>query len=58
MRERVRKQTELQLTLGTATMTDFISDVTQEDLARSRRAVHRAQRGLACHQLEFITGEP
>ncbi len=56
-RERARKQTETQLALGTATMTDLINDLTQEDQARSQRAVHSAQRNLACHQLSLIRGE-
>ncbi len=56
VRERARKQTELQLELGTASMTDLINDLTQEDQARTRRAVHRAQRNLACHQLALIKG--
>ncbi len=57
VRERVRKQTELQLELGTASMTDLMNDLTQEDQARSRRAVHHAQRNLACHQLALIKGD-
>lgn len=58
VRERARVITESQLTLGTATVTDFVNDVSQEDLARSKLAVHRAQRSLACQQLGFIAGEP
>jgi len=58
MRSRARKQTELQLELGTASMTDLINDLTQEDQAKTRRAVHRAQRTLACHKLSLIKGNP
>ena len=57
VRERARKQTEVQLELGTASMTDLINDLTQEDQARSQRAVHRALRNLACHELALIRGE-
>jgi len=57
LRERARKQTELQLSLGTATMTDLVNDLSQEDQARSQRVVHGAQRDLACHQLAFIMGD-
>ncbi len=57
LRERARKQTELQLSLGTATMTDLVNDLSREDQARTRRTVHRAQRSLACHQLHFIMGD-
>lgn len=57
LRESARKQTELQLSLGTATMTDLVNDLSEEDRARTRGAVHRAQRSLACHQLAFIKGE-
>jgi outer membrane protein TolC len=57
LREGARKQTELQLSLGTATMTDLVADLSEEDRARSQGAVHRAQRDLACHQLAFIKGD-
>jgi outer membrane protein TolC len=57
LREHARKQTELQLELGTASMTDLINDLSQEDLARSRRAVHRAQQELSCHQIALIKGD-
>ncbi len=57
LREGARKQTELQLSLGTATMTELVSDLSEEDRVRSQAAVHRAQRDLACHQLAFIRGE-
>jgi outer membrane protein TolC len=57
VRERARKQTELQLEHGTASMTDLINDLTQEDLAHSRRAVHHAQRDLACQELALIKGD-
>ena len=57
LREGARKQTELQLSLGTATMTDLVKDLSDEARARSQGAVHRAQRDLACHQLAFIKGE-
>jgi outer membrane protein TolC len=57
VRERARKQTELQLSLGTATMTDLVNDLSQEDQARSQRVLHGAQRNLACHQLAFIMGD-
>lgn len=56
-REQARKQTDLQLSLGTATMTELVDDLSLEDRARTTRAVHRAQRSLACHQLAFIKGE-
>jgi outer membrane protein TolC len=57
LRERARAFTETQLALGTATATDLVNDLTQEDQARSRRVVHRAQRSLACRQLAFIAGD-
>jgi outer membrane protein TolC len=57
LRERARKQTDLQLQLGTASMTDLLNDLTQEDQARTRRAVHRAQHELACRQVELIKGD-
>ncbi|MEZ4399190.1 MAG: TolC family protein [Kofleriaceae bacterium] len=57
VRVQVRGETETQLRLGTATMTDLITDLSQEDLAQSKLVVHRAQRSLACHQLAFIQGE-
>lgn len=57
VRESARKQTEVQIELGTATTSDLISDLTQEDQAKSQRAVHRAERSLACHELAFIRGE-
>ncbi len=57
LRERARAQTEVQVSLGTATVSDLINDLSQEDQARSRRAIHRAQRDLACHQLALITGD-
>ncbi|MBK9035661.1 MAG: TolC family protein [Myxococcales bacterium] len=57
VRARARAYTETQLALGTATMTDLVNDLTQEDLARSKRVVHQAQRSLACHQLAFIVGD-
>lgn len=58
LRERARKQTDLQLQLGTASMTDLLNDLTQEDQARTQRAVHRAQHDLACRQLDLIKGDP
>jgi outer membrane protein TolC len=57
LRERARKQTDLQLQLGTASMTDLLDDLAQEDQARTRRAVHRAQHELTCRQLELIRGD-
>lgn len=57
VRERARQQTELQLELGTASMTDLISDLTQEDQARTQRSVHRAQRDLACRRAALIKGD-
>ncbi|HVV84450.1 MAG TPA: TolC family protein [Kofleriaceae bacterium] len=57
VRERARGFTETQLDLGTATMTDLINDLTQEDAARSKLTVHQAQRALACHQLALIVGD-
>jgi outer membrane protein TolC len=57
VRERARNQTELQLQLGTASMTDLISDLTQEDQARTQRSVHRALRDLACRQAALIRGD-
>ncbi len=56
LRGQARQQTETQLALGTATMTDLVNDLTQEDQARSKLALHRAQRSLACHQLELAVG--
>lgn len=56
LRGKARQQTETQLALGTATMTDLVNDLTQEDQARSKQALHRAQRSLACHQLELAAG--
>ena len=56
-RIKARKQTELQLSLGTATMNDLVGDLSLEDQARSRLAVHRAQSSLACHQLALIQGK-
>lgn len=57
IRAEAREQTELQLAGGTATMTDLVSDLSEEDRARSKNAIHRAQLDLACHQLAFIRGE-
>jgi outer membrane protein TolC len=57
LRERARKQTDLQLQLGTASMTELLDDLTREDQARTRQAVHRAQRELACRQIEWIKGD-
>jgi outer membrane protein TolC len=56
-REGARKQTELQLELGTATMADLIGDLTQEDQVRAKRVVHQIQRHQACHQIDFIAGD-
>ena len=57
LRERARKQTELQLDNGTASMADLLSDVSQKDLSRSKRAIHKAQSNLACREIELIKGE-
>lgn len=57
VREAARKQTELQVELGTSSTSDLVGDLTQEAQARSRQAVHRAQRSLACHKLALIRGE-
>lgn len=57
IRELVRVQTETQLALGTATMTDLVNDLSQEDQSRSRLAIHKTQRNLACHELAFIRGD-
>lgn len=57
VREAARKQTELQVELGTSSTSDLVNDLTQEAQARSRQAVHRAQRSLACHRLALIRGE-
>jgi outer membrane protein TolC len=57
VREQARAQTEMRIELGTAATADLVDDLTQEDQARSRRAVHHAQRNLACHELAFIKGD-
>jgi hypothetical protein len=57
LREQVSKQTEIQLSLGTSTMTELIGDLSQEDAARARRSVHLAKRELACKTFSFIKGE-
>ncbi len=56
LRVRAREQTELQLSLGTATMTDLVSDLSEEDVARARGVIHKVQRDLACHKLAHIKG--
>ncbi|MGD8858845.1 MAG: TolC family protein [Myxococcales bacterium] len=58
VREKARKQTETQLALGTATMTDLINDLTLEDQARTRLAVHHTQRDHVCHEVALTTGNP
>lgn len=58
VRHDAREQTETQLSLGTATMTDLINDLTREDQARSRLAVHHTQRNQVCHEVALITGNP
>jgi len=57
LRMRARQQTELQLSLGTATMADLVGDLSEEDVARGRGSLHRIQRDLACHELAYIKGE-
>lgn len=57
VRENARKQTEVQVELGTASTSDLVSDLTQEDQAKSQRTVHRAERSLACHELAFLRGD-
>ena len=57
VRNDARHETELRLKLGTATMTDLVSDLSEEARAQTKIAVHRAQRNLACHQLAFIKGD-
>ncbi len=57
LREGARKQTETQVALGTAATADLVSDLTQEDQAKSQRAVHQAQRSLACAELSLIEGK-
>ena len=57
LREGARKQVEVQLELGTATMTDLLNDLSQEDQARSQLAIHRYQRSLACHEIALTLGE-
>ncbi len=56
LRESARKQTEAQIALGTAATADLVSDLTEEDRAKSQLAVHQAQRSLACHELALIDG--
>lgn len=57
LREGARKQVETQLALGTATMTDLLSDLGQEEQARTQLAIHRHQRSLACHQIAMTLGK-
>lgn len=57
VREAARKQTEIQVELGTSSTSDLVGDLTHEAQARSRQAVHQAQRSLACHKLALIRGE-
>ena len=57
IREKATKQTEMQFTLGTVSMTDLIADLTSEDQARSKREIHRAERNLACHERALIKGD-
>jgi hypothetical protein len=57
VREAARKQTELQIDLGTSSTPDLVDDLRKETVARTREAVHRAQRSLACHKLALIKGD-
>ena len=57
VREAARKQTELQIDHGTSSTQDLVDDLRKETVARTREAVHRAQRSLACHRLALIKGE-
>jgi outer membrane protein TolC len=57
VREKASEQTEKQFTMGTVSMSDLINDLTQEDQARSKREIHRAERNLACHEQALIRGD-
>ncbi len=57
VRQDARQETEFRLKLGTATMTDLVSDLSDEVRAQTQIAVHRAQLNLECHQLAFIKGD-
>lgn len=57
LRTSIRQQTEVQYTHGTASMNDLLTDLTQEEAARSKTIIHRAQWVAAQYQVRFQAGD-
>lgn len=57
LRERIRLATEKKLNGGTATATDLMQDVNNEQQARLEQALHKMQYLLATYNLLYCTGD-
>jgi hypothetical protein len=55
LRENIRKATEAKVTNGTATVTDWMRDLTHENLARQTKTLHEIDLLVAIYNLKNTT---